>query len=183
MFLDDEGDVITRQYGRRVEDFEETLGDLNHWRELRKRYDGGDESVNYELLVLELDYGQVELEEALSRRQKVGKISKKQARELDAKLIDHEAKHYLKLLDADDKEQREPAGPALLAMVEEDRIPSEYVAGPFFEGLLGHLYSEGDAKGFATTLKQAQRALAKDRRYKDYLKDQQARLKKLKKRR
>ena len=96
MFMDENGDVLAKPAGRSVDGFNETFGFLDNWRVMKAKFEAGDEKVATDLLLVELQLGQISFPEAKTRREALQKVSRKQARTLDEILINTECQYILK---------------------------------------------------------------------------------------
>jgi hypothetical protein len=168
--MDENGDVLAKPAGRSVDGFTETFEVLDDWRVMKAKFEAGDEKVATDLLLVELQLGQISFPEAKTRREALQKVSRRQARTLDEILINAESQHILKTF-AD----AVAAAPKLQEMNEAGRIPTGTDGVNFFDALLKYASSQKDARMFQKTLVDMKRRYRKDRKLKDFLeaKDQE----------
>jgi hypothetical protein len=164
VFMDETGKVLARAASWSVDGFNETFGVLDDWRTMKAKFEAGDEKVATDLLLAELQLGQITFPEARTRREALQKVSRKQARTLDEALANAECQYILKTSNGDPL----AAAPKLLEMKEAGRIPTGGAGVSFFDALLTHASSQKDAKLFQKTLVDMKRRYLRDRSLKDF---------------
>ncbi len=167
VFMDETGAVLAVQRERRVDAFNATFKVLDNWRTMKAKFEAGDQSVAGDLLVAELNLGQIDFPEAAKRRQALQGLSRREARDMDEMLAASESEHILKT----SRELKE-AGPKLLEMKEAKRIPTGKAGEQFFATILKYASAVGDAKLFQKNLVDMKRRYTRDRTLRDYFKRQ-----------
>jgi hypothetical protein len=174
MFMDETGTPLARPSARSVKAFNETFEVLDGWRTLKTKFESGDQSVAGDLLVAELNLGQIDFPEAALRRQALQGLSRREARDLDELLAASESGHILKT-----SRELQEAGPKLLEMKEAERIPTGKAGEQFFRTILQYASAMGDAKLFQKNLVDMKRRYTRDRTLRDYFKSQDIELARL----
>ena len=164
VFMDETGEVLAQPAGRSVDGFNETFEVLDDWRTMKAKFEAGDEKVATDLLLAELQLGQIAFPEAKARRETLQKVSRRQARTLDEALANAECQHILGT-----SPDVLAAAPKLLEMNEAGRIPTGRVGVSFYDALLKYASSQKDARMFQKTLVDMKRRYRKDRTLKDFL--------------
>ena len=174
VFMDETGDVLATPAGRSVDGFNETFEVLDDWRTMKAKFEAGDEKVATDLLLIELQLGQIEFPEAKTRREALQKVSRREARTLDEGLTNIELRYIL-------KESKDPlaAAPKLREMNDAGRIPTGRDGVDFFDALLKYASSQKDARMFQKTLVDMKRRYMRDRTLKNYLEAQDVELARL----
>ncbi len=77
-FMDAEGKVMAKPADRSVKSFRETLTSLSKYQDLKSRSDKGEKGLEYALFVAEWELGSLDFENAKTRAEGMGKLSKEQ---------------------------------------------------------------------------------------------------------
>lgn len=174
VWMDETGKVLATERERSVKGFNATFEVLDGWRTMKAKFEAGDQSVAGDLLVAELNLGQIDFPEAAERRQALQGLSRREARDLDELLAASESGHILKT-----SRDLQEAGPKLLKMKEAERIPTGKAGEQFFRTILQHASAMEDAKLFQKNLVDMKRRYTRDRALRDYFKRQDIELARL----
>ena len=166
-FMDESGEVLDllEPSERRVDQFNSAFEVLNSWRTMKAKFEAGDESVGFDLLVIELEMGQIDFPEAARRRSALQKLSRRRERQLDELLTVAESEH---IHEASTGPQ--VAGPMLVEMMEGDRIPTGEPGKRFFDTILDYANGKKDARLFHNALVEMKRHYRRERGLSDYFK-------------
>ncbi len=164
VFMDAEGDVLTKQGDRSVAGFHKTLGSLNDVIKLEKLAKKGDKSVVTPLFIAKVKLARYNFAEAAAKRKKLPSESKAQKKQIDKLFIGLEVDAILSKIDRRRPDTREAAAKKLLAMHKAGRIPEGH--GMFWSHLMSHAFKNenialaeeafaGVKKAFGESIRQA----------------------------
>ncbi len=156
VFLDSEGNVVTKQGGRAVADFETTGNKVRTFLDLKKKMDAGDTTVKVEFTLVSMDLAvdTVTLDDAKKKIADLGELTKEQKARADVILIDVEVYSILKSINRNNQQTRLDAGKAFLEMKKAGRIPkADSTVQPFHIIMMDYFESQKDAAGYEEALK------------------------------
>jgi len=124
VFMDAEGKVLAEHEGARdVAGFQQTGKKLLALAALQKKFDGGDESVGYDLLVAQLELALQPIEEVERRVQDLGELAPKQNAKLDPLVTTNEARGLYLITRKPDPATNDAAIDRAGAMYQAGRVP------------------------------------------------------------
>jgi hypothetical protein len=177
VFLDSNGEVLSRPPSRSVDSFKETHALLISWVEAKAKVDAGDKTAVFDYLTTGIPLKRVNQFQAEQLRDSTPDLSKKQKQEIDDLIFSLEVDQIVTL----EGRNLAVAGPKLLAMLEAGRVPVDGVALGFYDVLMNYAAQQGDRKLFVKCLKASKKRFGKNRRYRKYFKDREDQAKKVKK--
>ena len=150
-FMDVDGKVLAQPSGRSVEAFDETLGNLSAWMELKGRVAAGEEGLKYKLFVTEWDLGMLTWEDVKAKGDALGKLDDKQKAKVAGIRLDAEILALAKSMNTREgrDEAVRKAGGRFHEMMKAGHQPSERAQAAFWNGLMSFAELEQDVKLFA----------------------------------
>jgi hypothetical protein len=176
VFMDEEGEVLTRQGDRSVAGFEQTLGTLESWQKAKAAAARGDANAKVELLIAEMALGKLELADADKQVAALGKKTKEQIERIRALRPNLELKELM----AQARELgRDGLAERVLTMKQEKRIPTGDQEANFWMQILQAGSAKQDASLVEEGLGELKRLKGGDKAYARFLESWQKRLEKM----
>jgi hypothetical protein len=122
VFMDAEGNVLTRQGDRSVDGFKKTLDTLKSWQAAKKKAEGGDKAALKEVFLAELALGKLKAGDALVQLTKLEGLSKEEIAKAEETIHGLEVSEITANLRT--PEDRAAAAVTLLGMHKAGSIPS-----------------------------------------------------------
>jgi len=185
MFLNSDGKQITKPGSRSVKAYDESLVEVQDFMDLVKRAEAGDDKVASEVLIQQLELDWFDLEQAQTRRDALKRVSSKQKRLLEQLLIDTEIRSKIDVVNSLEEEDDQKiahlvAGKHFMEMWDDKRLPhSDAKRYSFWWAIAAHAEQERDKKTLKKVVKEFDKLVDDNYRYRTYLKRLEKRLKDL----
>jgi hypothetical protein len=185
MFLNSDGKKIQKQGARSVKAFDETLDEVQEFLDLAKAAEAGDDKAATAVLIQQLELGWFDLEEAQMRRDALKSVSSKQKKLFTQLLIDTEIRSQidaLKKIEDDDASSaaHRALGKKFMAMWDEKRLPgADNQRYSFWWAIAAHAEEERDKKTLKKVVKEFDKLVDDNHRYRTSLKRLEDRVKNL----
>jgi hypothetical protein len=170
MYLDASGKKLADQNVRSVEGFRKTATSLTAMTNLRARIAKGEKGLGPELLIAELNLGQVEFADAKKRFASFKKMKPAVKKQIAALLVDAEVDSLFKSAGSD-REKFEALGEVFAKMVKDGRVPTGNSATMFWSSVMGYAEGKADAGLYEKAYNFLYQKYGSDERYADHFKD------------
>jgi len=164
MYLDADGEIITKQGDRSVAGFETTLASVNEYQALRRRVEGGEKGLDNHLFVTELSLGKLDFPTAKARYATLTGLSDAQHVQVKQLLVNGEVAEIMGSAGRTAEAQLE-VGKTFAAMAAAERVPDDGSQYGFWMMILGYAESANKADLYASALGRIKAYLGDDARY------------------
>lgn len=150
VWLDADGNVLAKQVGRSVEEFEKTHRTLTDFLRSEAKASAGDKAAGIDALIAGLQLGRYDAEQARAKLGKLGPVPADKQKTIDGLLVNLEVDGVIAGVRT--KAEAAEAGKSFLAMEKAGRIPSGRSAMGFYSVILETHEAAKDAKAYEATL-------------------------------
>ncbi len=161
VFMDAEGNVLTKQGERSVDGFERTANALGQLKRYEAKAAKGNVKAKKFVFLAKLDLGMLKLDEAKTGLDDVKGLSAKETKHAKQAITNMEAGEIFKKYRRDRMKQAE----LFLAMKEKGQVPTGFAARYFWSGIMSHAQAAKDAGLYKEALLAMKKALNNDKRY------------------
>jgi hypothetical protein len=165
VFLDENGEVVAEQQDRSVDGFAATVRDLNAWRALKERVDGGDESAANDLFLAGMRLGKISHKDATAQLERLEGLTEAQRKEAEQLLVNLEFDGAVKSVTS--RQEMEAVLERAAAMYAAKRIPSGNSAPSFWSLLMRKADNDQDPALFAVCVTELKKMFGDKEEYKE----------------